>query len=153
MTRRERAVAAFAAGCNCAQAVVSAFVDLLPVDAATALRLSSPFGGGLGRQREVCGAVSGMCLVAGLLYGQEDVGDGAEKLRVYAMTQELCGAFREKNGNIVCRDLLGLATKGPESPVPTPRTPEFFHKRPCPDYVGDAAEILETYIASHPIKA
>lgn len=150
MTRRERAVAAFLSDCNCAQAVVSAFADLLPVNAETAMRLSSPFGGGLGRQREICGAVSGMCLVAGFLYGQSDATDPAEKARVYAMTQELCGAFREKNGSIVCRELLGLGA-GPSSPAPTPRTPDFYKKRPCPDLVGDAAEILEAYIGAHPI--
>lgn len=152
MNRRERAEAAFLSGCNCAQAVVSAFADLLPLDAETALRLSSPFGGGLGRQREVCGAVSGMCLVAGFLYGQSDVSDPAEKTRVYAMTQELCRAFREKNGHIVCRELLGLS-EGPSSPAATPRTPDFYKKRPCSAYVGDAAEILERYLAEHTEKA
>ena len=152
MTRRERAAAAFAAGQNCAQAVVSAFADLLPVDADTAMRMASPFGGGLGRQREVCGAVFGMCLVAGFLYGQSDVSDPAEKTRVYTMTQELCRAFREKNGHIVCRELLGLK-EGPSSPAATPRTPDFYKKRPCPELVADAAEILEAYIAKHPQKA
>ncbi len=152
MTKENRRAAAeerFAAGCNCAEAVVAAFADLLPVDRETAMRMASPFGGGLGRQREVCGAVFGMCLVAGLLYGRADETNGDEKARVYAMTQALCGAFRERNGHIVCRDLLGLA-KGPSDPVPTPRTPDFYHKRPCPAYVGDAAEILEAYIEKHP---
>ena len=152
MTRRETAIARFTAGCNCAEAVVAAFSDLLPVDEKTALMLASPFGGGLGRQREVCGAVFGMCLVAGLLYGRSDVTDPAEKARIYALTRQLCDAFREKNGAIVCRDLLGLEKKEPESPVPTPRTPDFYKKRPCPDLVGDAAGILEAYIAAHPPK-
>ena len=155
MTEKNRRAAAeerFAAGCNCAEAVVAAFADLLPFDGDTAMRMASPFGGGLGRQREVCGAVAGMCLVAGLLYGRADERDDAEKARVYAMTQALCDAFREKNGHVVCRELLGLA-KGPSAPAPTPRTPDFYKKRPCPAYVGDAAEILAAYIAKHPQKA
>ena len=151
-SRRERAVACFEAGCSCAEAVAMAFSDLLPVDEKTVLRLASPFGGGLARQREVCGAVSGLCLVTGLLYGRSDATDAAEKKRVYVLTRQLCDAFREKNGSIVCRELLGLADRGPESPVPTPRTPDFYQKRPCPHLVGDAAEILEKYIAAHPPK-
>ena len=96
MTRSERAIALFLDGCNCAQAVFVAFADLFGIEEKLALRMSSSFGGGLGRQREVCGAVSGMCMAAGALYGYDDVKDPAKKAAHYALIQALCGKFREK---------------------------------------------------------
>ena len=107
MTRSERAIALFLEGCNCAQAVFAAFADLFGMDGKLALRISSSFGGGLGRQREICGAVSGMCMAAGALYGYDDVKDPAQKAAHYARIQELCGKFREMYGSIICRELLG----------------------------------------------
>ncbi|MBQ3057224.1 MAG: C_GCAxxG_C_C family protein, partial [Clostridia bacterium] len=104
MTRKERAMAYFREGYNCAQSVFLAFCDLTGFDQKTALRLAAPFGGGIGRQREVCGAVSGMCLVAGALYGYEDTNDKAAKAAHYKMVQELCEHFRQRaGGSIICR--------------------------------------------------
>ena len=128
--RRERAMALFEEGYNCAQSVFLAFSDLHGMDPHTAAALSSSFGGGLGRLREVCGAVSGMFLTARI--------------------QELAKAFEEKNGSIVCRELLGLSVTR-EEPTPKERTAEYYKKRPCKELVGDAAEILEKYIAEHPV--
>lgn len=120
------------------------------MDTHTAAVLSSSFGGGMGRLREVCGAVSGMFLVAGILYGYDDPGAREEKAAHYARIQELAKAFEEKNGSIVCRELLGLSVKR-EEPTPKERTAEYYKKRPCKELVGDAAEILEKYIAEHPV--
>jgi C_GCAxxG_C_C family probable redox protein len=120
------------------------------MEQALALRLSSSFGGGLGRQREVCGAVSGMCMVLGALYGYDDVTDGAVKAEHYARIQALCGEFRARYGSIVCRELLG-AKRAEDSPNPTPRDAEFYRTRPCARFVGAAAELLEDYIAANPI--
>lgn len=147
MTRAERAVALFEGGCNCAQAVFVAFADLCGMGEKAALRLSSSFGGGLGRQREVCGAVSGMCMVLGALYGYDDVEDPQLKKEHYARVQALCGAFKERYGSIVCRELLG-AKRADSTPNPTPRDAEFYRTRPCARFVGAAAELLEAYIAS-----
>ncbi len=150
MTRTERAIALFVEGCNCAQAVFCAFADLCGVDEKTALRLSSSFGGGLARQREVCGAVSGACMVLGALYGYDNVKENAPKAEHYARIQAFCGAFREKYGSIICRELLG-AKIAENSPNPTPRTAEFYRTRPCARFVGACAELLEEYIAQNPI--
>ena len=115
---------------------------------AYAARLISSFGGGMGRLREVCGAVSGMLTVAGLLYGYDDPTDDTAKKAHYALVQELAGQFREKAGSIICRDILRDPTS---DPAPTPRTAEFYAERPCVRMVYWAARILDDYIAKHPI--
>ncbi len=145
MTRREAAMDNFMKGYNCSQSIVLAFADMLPVDEAVLSRLSSSFGGGMGRLREVCGSVSGMFMVAGLLYGYEGPETGGTKAEHYARIQELAGRFTQKHGSIVCRDLLGLSNRH-DAPVPEARTAEYYKKRPCKEIIGDAAEILEQYI-------
>ena len=145
MTRKEAAMDYFMKGYNCSQSVVLAFEDLLPVDKNTLSKIASSFGGGMGRLREVCGAVSGMFMVVGLLYGYDGPETGDIKAGHYARIQELAHRFEEKNGSIVCRELLNLKTLRDE-PVPEKRTNEYYRKRPCPELVGDAAGILEEYI-------
>ncbi len=141
MTRREMAERLFVDGYNCTQALVLAFEDVLDIDRDTLLKISSSFGGGMGRLREVCGAVSGMFMVAGLLRGYTTPGDLEAKKEHYALIQRLAAKFREKRGSIVCRELLGakLATT---SPTPDERTPEYYKTRPCARIVGDCAEIV-----------
>lgn len=150
MTRREIAMANFMEGYNCSQSIVLAYADMLDIDKATLLRLSSSFGGGMGRLREVCGSVSGMFIVAGLLYGYDGPETGQIKADHYARIQELAHRFEEKHGSIVCRELLGLSVRH-DVPVPEARTTEYYKKRPCPEIIGDAAEILEKYINENPI--
>lgn len=148
MTRREMAMANFKAGYNCSQSIILAFEDLLPVDAKTLSRLSSSFGGGMGRLREVCGSVSGMFMIAGLLYGYDGPETGKVKATHYARIQELAHRFEERHGSVVCRELLGLGVRR-EDPVPEARTSEYYKKRPCVEIIGDAAEILEQYLAEN----
>ena len=150
MTRAEKAIELFEKGANCAQAVCGAFADLMGLDEKTAFRLSAPFGGGLGRQREICGAVSGMCMVAGMLYGYDDLENDQVKGEHYRLVQELCDAFRARYGSIICRELL-QSKRISTTPVPTPRNEEFYRTRPCARQVGTAAEIIEQYIQDHPI--
>ncbi len=145
MTRREMAMANFMKGYNCSQSVVLAFADMLPVKESELLKMASSFGGGMGRLREVCGAVSGMFIVIGLLYGYDGPETGPVKAEHYKRVQELARRFEEKHGSIVCRELLGLNVKR-EAPTPEARTKEYYKKRPCPEIIGDAAEILEEYI-------
>jgi C_GCAxxG_C_C family probable redox protein len=145
MTRREAAMANFMKGYNCSQSVVLAFADMIDIDEATLSKLSSSFGGGMGRLREVCGSVSGMFMVAGLLYGYDGAETGQVKADHYARIQELAKRFEEKHGSIVCRELLGLSVRH-DIPVPEARTSEYYKKRPCPEIIGDAAEILEQFI-------
>lgn len=141
----QKAMSLFKEGYNCSQSVLLAFEDCYELDAVTALKLSSSFGGGMGRLREVCGAVSGMFMVAGLMYGYDDPKDYQGKTDHYARIQELAHRFEKENGSIVCRTLLGLG-QGKESHVPEKRTEEYYKKRPCSQLVGSAAMIMENYI-------
>lgn len=146
----QRAEENFLNGYNCSQAVFLAFSDLYEMDESTAAKISSSFGGGMGRLREVCGAVSGMFLTAGVLYGYETPGDFQGKKEHYERIQQLAKAYEAENGSIVCRELLGLDKKR-EEPVPEQRTAEYYKKRPCPKLVRMAAAIMEQYIQEHPL--
>ena len=139
----------FLKGYNCAQAVAVAFCDVTGLEKDTAARLASSFGGGMGRLREVCGAVSGMLMVAGYLYGYSSIGDDREKMAHYSLVQELAGKFREQAGSIICREIL---KNPPSDPKPTPRTEEFYKQRPCARMVVLAAKILDAHIAEHPVE-
>ena len=149
MNHSDYAVDLFVQGYNCAQAVAAAFGDLTGLDEKTAARMASCFGGGMGRMREVCGAVSGMLLVAGILYGYDDPKATTEKRELYAQVQAMAGQFREELGSIVCRDLL---KNPPSDPNPTPRTAEFYKNRPCARMVETAARIMDEFIEKHPIE-
>ena len=150
LNRKELAMENFLKGYNCTQAVFLAFQDLFEMDEKTAAKLSSSFGGGMGRLREVCGAVSGMFLVAGMLYGYDTPGAHQEKSDHYKRIQELAKAYELENGSIVCRELLGLNRKKDE-PTPAERTEEYYKKRPCGKLVRMAAAIMEQYIEEHPL--
>ena len=142
MHHPQRAQALFYAGYNCAQAVFCAFAADMGLDLETAARLSSSFGGGMGRLREVCGALAGAELALGMLRGYSDVSDPALKSEHYRRVRSLAEAFREKNGAYLCRELLKDVPTTPGG-VPEPRTPEFYARRPCLRLVGEAAELLE----------
>ena len=145
MNRFETARENFKNGYNCSQAVFLAFSDLIPLDKKTALKISAPFGGGVGRMREVCGTVSAMMMVCGLVFYDAEHVTLEEKSALYAREQELARRFREKNGTIVCRELLrGVTTDS--SPNASARTAEYYKKRPCADLCACAAEILEKYL-------
>lgn len=141
----EEAKRLFLSGYNCAQAVFLAFSGDLGLDQTTALKISSCFGGGMGRLREVCGAVSAMFMVLGLKYASSDPTDRTAKAALYARVQELARRFKEENGSIICRELLSLPP-GPQDPTPQERTPQYYRLRPCPDKVASAARILAEYI-------
>lgn len=135
----------FLEGYNCAQAVAVAFCDVTGMDKDTAAKLASSFGGGMGRMREVCGAVSGMLMVAGSLYGYDSPNPEAQ-MKHYALVQGLAGKFREQAGSIICREIL---KNPPSDPNPTPRTEEYYKQRPCTRLVILAAQILDEYIQAH----
>ena len=134
---------------NCAQAVAVAFCDVTGLEPKQAARMAAPFGGGMGRMREVCGAVSGMLMVLGTLYGYDTPDSDQVKKEHYALVQALAGKFREENGSIVCREIL---KNPPSDPNPSPRTAEYYAQRPCARMVYTAAKILDEYIAEHPVK-
>lgn len=149
MTKKEKAIELFEKGYNCAQAVAGAFSDEIGMDTLQIVKAVSGFGGGIGRLREVCGAVSGMVFVANMLYGYESPTDADAKKAHYSDIQSLAKSFSDMNGSYICRELLGLSISGADSPVPEKRTTEYYQKRPCVELVGDAAEILEKFIAEH----
>lgn len=132
----------FLNGYNCSQAVFLAFCEDLNFDAKTASMIAAPFGGGMSRLREVCGAVSGMFMAAGLFFGYYEPTDDAQKKELYTFIQELAHRFTEKNGSIVCRELLGLNHQKDDA-APSARTAEYYKKRPCADLVADAAQLLK----------
>ena len=146
-------------GYNCCQAVVLAYNDIFGIDDHTAAAISSGFGGGMGRMREVCGSVSGMILLAGLLKPADNPSDKNSRIANYALVQDVAGSFKQINGSIICRDLLGLSESDksvgdnihgiPERPVPSDRTPEYYKKRPCEELVGISARIIGEKIAAH----
>ena len=140
----------FLKGYNCAQAVMVAFCDLTGLEEKYAAKLSSSFGAGMGGLREVCGAVSGMLAVAGILYGYDDPEDAVSKKAHYTLVQELAGKFRAQIGTIICREIL---KNPPSDPNPTPRTAEFYAKRPCARMVMTAARLMDGFIAEHPLES
>ena len=150
MTHSELAAENFKRGYNCAQAVLLAFGDLTGLDEKTAAKLSSGFGGGMGRLREVCGAVSGVFMVLSLLYGDDTVPSHETKSALYARIQDFAAHFKERNGSYICRELLSGVTNN-SSPVPEKRTAEYYKKRPCGEIVRDAAALLDDYLAENSI--
>lgn len=148
----DRAYELFLSGYNCTQSVVCAFADELGMDMDTAARLSSGFGGGMGRLREVCGTFSGVVMVMSMLYGYSDPKNLAGKKELYEKIRLLAGKFRERNGSIICRELLGLK-EAERSAEPEARTPEYYKKRPCPELCRAAAEIAEEFIRENPPSA
>ena len=153
--RAQRAVELFKQGYNCAQAVFASCADIYGIeDEQLALRLSASFGGGIGRMRIVCGAASGMFMLAGLEKGSATPHDNEGKMANYAFVQQLAGDFKGKYGSLICAELLGLAPKGQcdckldLDPRPAERTPEYYEKRPCVEMVAEAVRIFLTRTAA-----
>ena len=144
--RAERAKEFFNKGYNCAQSVALAYADITSLDEEMVAKITASFGGGMGRLREVCGAVSGMAFLASFISPCPGADSAEAKKANYALVQEFAEQFRQQNGNIVCRSLLGLECPK-EEPTPSPRTAEYYKKRPCSEYVYDAALIVGNYLA------
>lgn len=161
MNHSQKAMDLFQNGCNCSQAVFAAFCDETGMEYETALKLASSFGGGMGRLREVCGAVTGMFMIAGLKYGYVDLNDTDAKAEHYQLIQSLAKEFKDRCGSIICRELLemnekatnilpesGITASSDTSPIPSPRTESYYAGRPCAELVGVAAKIMEDSIKS-----
>ncbi len=142
----EKAKELFKQGYNCSQSVLGVFCEELGLDFETAIKISSSFGGGMGRMREVCGTVSGMFMAAGLAYCTSD----NNKAEQYKIVQELAKRFKDKNGSIICRELL-QGIESSTTPTPSERTETYYKKRPCIELVGDAVGILEKYMEEQKI--
>ena len=145
----DKACDLFAGGLNCAQSVFVAFCDVTGMDKETALKISSSFGGGMGRLREVCGTCSAMFMIVGLLYGLGEGYTFEDKAEHYKRVQELAAQFKEVHNTIICRELLkGL--KVTSDPTPERRTEKYYKVRPCIKFVRTASEILDKYLEEHP---
>ena len=144
-----KAAELFLQGYNCAQAVAVAFCDVTGMEEKQAAKMISAFGGGMGRLREVCGAVSGMFFVLGQLYGYDTCGDDGKKKELYGQVQELAEKFREQVGSIVCREIL---KNPPSDPNPSPRTAEYYKTRPCVRMVMVACDLMDRFIEENPIR-
>ena len=147
MTRKEIAINYFKEGYNCSQSVVLTFKDILKTDPSFLCKVSSPFGGGISRMRETCGAVSGIVIVLGDLFGYDTPETGEKKMNLYKQTQEVLKVFENKFGSLSCRELLQINIKH-DNPTPSIRDGEFFSKRPCPELIGGAVEILENFLVT-----
>lgn len=151
--RIERATDYFKQGYNCAQAVTAAFADIYGLTEELALRISASFGGGIGRMREICGAASGMFILAGLQTATTKAKDSAGKEYNYKVVQMLAERFKECNSSLVCGELLGLKTPSSASSQhftdtkPEARTEEYYKKRPCVKMVSSAARIFAEYLS------
>ena len=145
MTKGDIAKQIFLSGVNCSSSVVLAFKNELNMEQSVLEKLSIGFGGGFGRQRLVCGAVSGMTMVLSYL-----LSDGKNKADIYAVINEGCKRFKAEAGTVVCAELLNGIVKNDGSVIPENRTAEYYKKRPCGELVADAASILERYIVGHP---
>lgn len=144
-SRVEKAAELFETGFNCAQSVFAAYADLFGMDMETALKISCPMGGGMGRMREVCGAVSAMSLLSGLKGGNTNPQDEEGKKASYELVRKMAADFKEENGTIICRELLGL-DRMEESAAPCARTVQYYASRPCTDLVRSAARIVEKHL-------
>ncbi|MGN1163982.1 MAG: C-GCAxxG-C-C family protein [Candidatus Ornithospirochaeta sp.] len=142
--RGQKAYENFLSGYNCSQSVVLAYRDFFDGDIDSILTLVSPFGGGMGRLREVCGTVTGAFFVLGRIYGYSDPMDKDGKASLYSRIQDFASRFEKENSSIVCRDLLGL--KGKSSPCPEERSAEYYRNRPCPEICRSSASILQKYL-------
>lgn len=149
--RVQRAVDNFMQGYGCCQSVVAAFADLYNLDDTIANRIAAGFGGGVGRMRMMCGAVSGIVILAGLDRGQTDGADRKGKSMCYKVVQELLDEFKVQNGSVVCAELLGLKghEKAQSSYVASPRTAEYYKTRPCAAKVESAARIFAEYLINY----
>ncbi len=144
MNKSEKAKALFLSGYNCSQSVLGAFCEDFAMDFDTAMIMSSGFGGGMGRLREVCGAFSGIVMVLSLKYGYKNADDIEKKKELYKHIQNLAQKFKQDNTSIICKELLGLVPDS--SPNPSQRTTAYYQKRPCPELVAYAARILDDYL-------
>lgn len=134
----------FTSGYNCAQSVFLTYAQKYGFDKETALKLSSSFGGGMGRMREVCGAISAMFMIAGLENGYTENNNDDIKAEHYTRIQNLANEFKKKNGTIICRELLGLDAD--DNPIPSKRTAQYYEERPCEELIADACKIIDKFI-------
>lgn len=144
--RADRAKEMFLQGYNCSQAVVGAFADLFGFDNVTAMKFAEGLGGGMGRMRLTCGAVSAMATLASMKMSSGEAGDLKLRGEIYAVIQKMAGEFKENNGSVICAELLGASLPKDNSATPEERTPDYYRRRPCADKIYQCALLVEKYL-------
>ena len=144
-SRVDEAVKMFESGFNCCQSVFATYADVFGLDRETALKLASPMGGGVGKMREICGAVSAMALLEGLKEGNSDENNQEAKTEVYENVQGMSEKFKFMNGSIICRQLLS-DLEANKNPAPSERNAQYYGTRPCSKFVADASKIIESVL-------
>jgi C_GCAxxG_C_C family probable redox protein len=139
--RAVEAVSAFNRGFSCSMAIFSAYAPDLGLDAETAGKIASPFGGGIAKRGEICGAVSGALMVIGLTRRPEDIQDYASREKVYALASKFIEEFATRNASVTCSELIGYDLSDPKQYAEA-REKKVFATR-CPKLLKDAGEILE----------
>ncbi|MBR2621375.1 MAG: C_GCAxxG_C_C family protein [Clostridia bacterium] len=149
-THKNEAKALFESGAQCAQAAFGALRDITGLSLDDALALSASFGGGIGRMREVCGALSGVLMAVGMHFGRYPLGDettSANKDCHYRLTQYASAQFKQKVGSIFCYKLLDLPHAA-QVPVSQPRTKDFYQSRPCLGIILAAVEVFDELLTA-----
>jgi len=148
--RIQRAVELFMQGYGCCQSVVCAFSDLYGLDEEMALRISAGFGGGVGRMRMMCGTCSALVILAGLEKGQTRGEDREGKAACYQLVRQLLETFRQRNGSIICAELLQMSGLKAETNTSQPdeRNAEYYRVRPCARKVESAARVFAEYLSN-----
>ena len=146
--RVQGAVECFMQGYGCCQSVICAFADIYGIDSTTAKKIGAGFGGGVGRMRMMCGAVSGIVTLVGLDCGQTEGSDREGKAACYKVVQDLLGVFKQRNGSVICAELLGLngCPVVKNTYIPDQRNAEYYKKRPCAQKVESAARVFAEYL-------
>jgi len=139
--KSEQAVSCFEEGFNCSQAVLSVYAEEFGLSRQTALKIACGFGGGMGRMALTCGAVTGAFMVLGLRYGNVNASDKQIKEKTYGLVREFARKFEERNGSIICKELLGCDISEPKGLKSAKENGLFASV--CPGLVRDAVEILE----------
>lgn len=143
MDKVQKAKELFKSGYNCSQSVVGAFAEDFGFDFETAVKIAEGMGGGMGRMRLTCGAVSGMAMVAGMKYSQAKAGDIKTRTKIYEKVREMSKDFSDMHGSIICAELLGGSMPSDKGAKPEARTAEYYKKRPCVECIGDCAAIVQ----------
>jgi C_GCAxxG_C_C family probable redox protein len=145
MDRAEQAAEFMRGGLNCAQSVVKAFAGELGSEENIAVKMAASFGGGMGRNGYVCGAVSGAAFILGARYGFVDPAESGAREKNYAKVNALIAQFQKEHGSVLCRELLAIDPKNPDEWKRVREAGAFTDK--CPLFVQSAARILDGILA------
>ena len=136
----ESAVQMFEEGYSCSQAMLCAFAPRYGLDRDLALKIASPFGGGIAKQGLSCGAMTGAILVLGLHGGRTDPDDVETREKNDALVREFMARYSKDNGATMCNDLTGVDISDAEAR--TAAQEAGVYAGICPNLVRYAAGLV-----------